>query len=388
MRSVSTRFTGLLLVVLGAWGGLVPFVGHYFHFALGPDKSWDWTTGRLYLDVLPAVAVILGGLNLMSAGPRRTARLGALLALAGGVWFTIGPEISQLWQAGGAQGAGHGSPHRQMLEMLTYHTGLGVVVAALAAYALPRFTAVTEAVAPGSRRAATAGAVGAGAGVAGDRWYHEPGALDAPESERERVAAREAPAGDAQGTRDHHHVGEAAAVGAGAAGAAAVAHHHHEHEAQRERVAEESATGEPVGREPVARDGEPLDREGTPIAGSGQGGSGQPGAGQAGYGEPIVAGAAASDRGEAQTMAHERGDLAAPGAAGARQGEFADEQPTSVRGAAGSENPTAGDANQPMQAGDVPAADPAAAGARGGAYTDHPTGRRRRGGLLSSLLRR
>src|ERR1043166_1223184 len=107
MRSISTRFTGLLLVALGVWGGLVPFVGHYFHFALGPDKAWSWTTGRLYLSILPAVATVLGGLNLISAGPRRSARVGALLALAGGIWFTIGPEISQLWHAGGAQGAGH-----------------------------------------------------------------------------------------------------------------------------------------------------------------------------------------------------------------------------------------------------------------------------------------
>ena len=113
MRSISTRTTGLLLVVLGVWGGLVPFVGHYFHFALGPDKAWTWAAARFYLDVLPGVATVLGGLILMGAGPRGSARLGALLALAGGIWFAIGPEISQLWHAGGAQGAGHGSAHIQ-----------------------------------------------------------------------------------------------------------------------------------------------------------------------------------------------------------------------------------------------------------------------------------
>ena len=157
MRSISTRTTGLLLVVLGAWGGLVPFVGHYFHFALGPDKAWTWTAARLYLDILPGVATVLGGLILMGAGPRGSARLGALLALAGGIWFAIGPEISQLWHAGGAQGAGHGSAHIQMLEMLTYHTGLGVVIAALAGYAFPRFPVVEEEVAgPRRERAAAA----------------------------------------------------------------------------------------------------------------------------------------------------------------------------------------------------------------------------------------
>jgi hypothetical protein len=261
MRSVSTRFTGLLLVALGLWGGLVPFVGHYFHFVLGPDKSWDWTTDRLYLDVLPAAAAILGGLNLISTGPRGSARLGALLALAGGVWFTIGPEISQLWTAHGAQGAGHGSQHRQMLEMLTYHTGLGVLVAALAAHALPRFPVVEEAVAPGRGRVATDGAAGAGAGAVagsrGDRWYHEPGALDDPVDQREPVAPAGVDERDAEATHPHHHGAEAAAVGA--VGAGALAHHEHKkHEAEREAGRDGVADSEPGSRH---RDPDRSDRE-------------------------------------------------------------------------------------------------------------------------------
>lgn len=220
MRSISTRFTGLLLVALGVWGGLVPFVGHYFHFALGPDKAWSWTTGRLYLDILPGVVTVLGGLNLMSAGPRRSARLGALLALAGGIWFTIGPEISQLWHAGGAQGAGHGSARIQMLEMLTYHTGLGVLVAALAAYALPRFPVIEEA------------AAGAGAGAMAarrDRRYDE---------RRDREDVRDEGFDREAGTR-RHHLGRDAAIGAGAAGAVAAEHHHREREAEREEATRE-----------------------------------------------------------------------------------------------------------------------------------------------------
>src|SRR5947209_15010169 len=212
MRSVSTRFVGLLLVALGAWGGLVPFVGHYFHFALGPDKSWDWTTARLYLDVLPGVATVLGGLILMGAGPRGSARLGALLALAGGIWFAIGPEISQLRHAGGAQGAGHGSAHIQMLEMLAYHTGLGVVIAALAGYAFPRFPVLEQEVVAPRREPAVPAAAGAGP--------------------------------------RQHHLGRDAAIGAGAAGALAAEHRHREHMAEEETAVREPVV-EPV-REPAA----------------------------------------------------------------------------------------------------------------------------------------
>ncbi len=174
MRSLSTRATGLIILVLGIWGGLAPFVGPYFHFALGPDKSWTWTTGRLYLSVIPGIVAVIGGLMLMRAGPRPSARLGALLALAAGFWFAIGPEISILWNAAGAQGVAHGSRDVRMLEMLAYHTGLGVLIAALAGYALPRF--------PAHRVAAADGAVTA---------RHEPVAEreDAVAARREPVAA-------------------------------------------------------------------------------------------------------------------------------------------------------------------------------------------------------
>ncbi|MEA2145587.1 MAG: hypothetical protein QOG59_1174 [Solirubrobacteraceae bacterium] len=345
MRSVSTRFTGLLLVALGLWGGLVPFVGHYFHFALGPDKSWDWTTNRLYLDVLPAAATILGGLNLMSAGPRRSARLGALLGLAGGIWFAIGPEISQLWTAHGAQGAGHGSAHVQMLEMLTYHTGLGVLVTALAAYALPRFPVAEAAVAPAGGRFAAAGA-GAGAGaVAGshdDRWYHEPGALEDP---RQRAGDEGELEPQTGATRQHSTAGPRDGVAGDEA-------------RPSDRLAADEA-----GREPASLD-------------------------QAGRGEPIVAGAAARDRGAA--------DGARETAGGAREVQSADE-PTGVRSASPDAGTPAAQDGAAAGNGAEPGAVPAGAGAPGDpgatsattAYpASEPVARRRRGGLLSGLLRR
>jgi len=137
LRSVSTRVVGLAILIGGIWGGIIPFVGPYFHFTLGPDHTWTWTTGRLYLDVLPAIAAVLGGLLLLGAGPWAAGRLGALLALVAGIWFVVGPDLSLLWKAGGELGAGHGSRTVQMLERLSFHTGLGVLIAALAAYGLP-----------------------------------------------------------------------------------------------------------------------------------------------------------------------------------------------------------------------------------------------------------
>lgn len=196
MRSLSTRAAGLLILALGLWGSLVPFVGHYFNFALGPDKSWTWTSGRFYLSVLPGVVAAIGGLMLIGSGPRSSARLGALLALAAGAWFAIGPEVSLLWNAAGAQGPAHGSKVVRVLEMLTYHTALGVAITALAAYALPRFP----------KRAVAAGAGTAGAAVAAEHATtrgaqrsatNQSGVADEPVATRRDVLADEpAPAPD------------------------------------------------------------------------------------------------------------------------------------------------------------------------------------------------
>jgi hypothetical protein len=144
-RHVTTRVAGLVILIAGLWGGLVPFVGPYFHFALGPNHSWTWTSGRFYLSVLPAIAAAIGGSMLIASGPRVSGKIGALLALAGGLWFAIGPDVSLLWHSGGAQGVAHGQKATRMFELLAYHTGLGVLIATFAAYALPGVTVVRPA---------------------------------------------------------------------------------------------------------------------------------------------------------------------------------------------------------------------------------------------------
>ncbi len=168
-RSVTTRVAGLVILIAGLWGGSVPFVGPYFHFALGPNHSWTWTSGRLYLSVLPAAAAVLGGLMLLGSGPRAGGRLGALLALAGGAWFAIGPTVSLLW-ASDAYGLPHGPKGTRMLEMLTYHTGLGVLIATFAAYALPGLAFRRAAVAtPDAAAAGTGAEVGTRVGTTATR---------------------------------------------------------------------------------------------------------------------------------------------------------------------------------------------------------------------------
>jgi hypothetical protein len=182
-----------LILVAGLWGGLVPFVAPYFHFALGPNHSWTWTSGRLYLSVLPAIAAIVGGVLLVASGPRAGGKLGALLALAGGAWFAVGPTVSLLW-ATDAEGLAHGHKVTRMLELLTYHTGLGVLIATFAAYALPGL-AFRRAVAPATAARATPAAAAARATPAAAAAPTRPAAAAAPATDDAPTTAAPAAAG-------------------------------------------------------------------------------------------------------------------------------------------------------------------------------------------------
>src|SRR5260370_39946642 len=90
MRRSRGAASGFLLVLLGAWGALIPFIGPYFHYAYTPEVAWTYTTARLWLEILPGAAVFLGGILLIIATRRHVALFGAALAPAGRGPFTPG----------------------------------------------------------------------------------------------------------------------------------------------------------------------------------------------------------------------------------------------------------------------------------------------------------
>jgi hypothetical protein len=137
-------FSGLLLVLLGAWGALIPFIGPYFHYAYTPDHAWIYNTDRLWLEVLPGAAVLLGGLITLVASTRPTAVFGSWLAALGGAWYVVGRPLSTLWTTGHVVAAGSpvGGAVHQTAEEIGFFTGLGVVILFFAAMALGRFTVI------------------------------------------------------------------------------------------------------------------------------------------------------------------------------------------------------------------------------------------------------
>ncbi len=150
MRRSRGAFSGFLLVLLGLWGALIPFVGPYFNYAYTPDVSWHYDTARLWLEVLPGAAVFLGGLLLIIATGRHVALFGALLAAAAGAWFVLGVTLSPLWNNNVPMGGVPAGSRVfiRVMEQIGFFSALGVLIVFIAGAALGRILSVPSGIRP------------------------------------------------------------------------------------------------------------------------------------------------------------------------------------------------------------------------------------------------
>src|SRR5215813_6526042 len=88
--------SGVLLVLLGIWGGLIPLVGPYVHYAYTPNHTWTITSGRGWLEFLPAAVALVRGLLIPARRWRPMARLGGCRAVIRGARFAVGSPLAVL----------------------------------------------------------------------------------------------------------------------------------------------------------------------------------------------------------------------------------------------------------------------------------------------------
>jgi hypothetical protein len=146
LRVSRTRgaLSGLLLVLLGAWGALVPFIGPSFHYAYTPDRAWAYTSGRLWLEILPGAATVLGGLVVLASAYRPAAHLGAWLAALSGAWFALGGILGPTWSGINMNpGTPVGGTTMRAFEQIGFFIGLGIVIVGVAAMAVGRFSVIS-----------------------------------------------------------------------------------------------------------------------------------------------------------------------------------------------------------------------------------------------------
>ena len=133
--------SGLLLIILGVWGALVPFVGPYFHFAYTPGNVWVWSTARAWLEVFPGAITAVGGFLLLVSGNRATAMFGGWLAVIAGAWFVVGRTLASTLRLGDV---GHPiaatDAKRAAIEIASF-SGLGALIVFFGGAVLARVSA-------------------------------------------------------------------------------------------------------------------------------------------------------------------------------------------------------------------------------------------------------
>jgi hypothetical protein len=180
--------TGFLIILLGLWGGLIPFIGPYFNYAMHTDQTWHWFADRGWLEVLPAAVTIIGGFMLMTGDTRSSMSLGATISLAGGLWFIVGPNVSVLWHHGAITVGPPIARHNvvRMLEWIGFFYGTGALITMFSAYAIGYFAGLPVI---DERIHGRTVATGAGAGTAGFAAGRMSGRRKQRERDREAVDA-------------------------------------------------------------------------------------------------------------------------------------------------------------------------------------------------------
>ncbi|MCU1495838.1 MAG: hypothetical protein JWO62_3602 [Acidimicrobiaceae bacterium] len=132
---------GILVVLLSAWAGIIPYVGPSFGFSADGAPSWQWSLSHAVLGLVPGAVGLLAGMVLLSCAPRAvfgygrgTIALSATLVLLCGAWFVIGPFTWPVLRSHSYfVGA---SPLHELAYQVGYALGPGVLLAILGGFTM------------------------------------------------------------------------------------------------------------------------------------------------------------------------------------------------------------------------------------------------------------
>jgi hypothetical protein len=140
---LSIETAGVMILLLGAWTGLIGYVAPAFSFSADGAGSWTWNLAHTYLLLVPGAAAVLAGTIIMvkglSRGRGRRALLGfaGLLAAVCGAWLVVGPFAWQVLEGTPFFVAG-ASALRDLTYFICYSFGPGGLLLALGAFVLGR----------------------------------------------------------------------------------------------------------------------------------------------------------------------------------------------------------------------------------------------------------
>lgn len=106
VRPLGASIVGFLAMIAAGWGAVAVFWGPNFGYYPTTTTAWSWTTQNWLLHVVPGAVGVFAGLLVLGLSPAR--RLGApaviglpaLLLIAAGAWFVIGPALWATFESG------------------------------------------------------------------------------------------------------------------------------------------------------------------------------------------------------------------------------------------------------------------------------------------------
>jgi hypothetical protein len=162
--------SGLILILLGAWAGLAPFIGPYL-LGLAPDIAWKATEGRIYMSALPGGVALFCGLLVTASSSRGFGGFSAFVAALAGGWLIVGNQVINTLPTSVSAPINRseliivtGSRTRLELVLMSTYTGVGALIVFFAAIALGRFSVVAykDVLRYGTNLTAASGATGSG----------------------------------------------------------------------------------------------------------------------------------------------------------------------------------------------------------------------------------
>lgn len=137
---LSLETAGVLTFLLGAWAGIIPFVGPIFGFSADGTGSWHWNLAHAVLFLAPGAAACFAGLLAMisaAGGMRGLLGFAGVLAAACGGWLIVGPVAWPVLQ--GVAFFRTGAPAlREFAYWIGYSLGPGALLLALGAFIVGR----------------------------------------------------------------------------------------------------------------------------------------------------------------------------------------------------------------------------------------------------------
>jgi hypothetical protein len=126
---------GFLTLLMGAWAGIVPYIGNLIGFSADGRRAWVWSFQHTMLWLIPGAVAVLMGLLMMGTSPRARAgmsRIGPMWAgfivAVCGAWLVIGPLAWPVLRSN-AHVFRAASPFRELLYQIGYSFGPGLLLA-------------------------------------------------------------------------------------------------------------------------------------------------------------------------------------------------------------------------------------------------------------------